>query len=99
MVSVSIDADGVETRVIHDLVDFGGKTVIEVGCGDGRLTWRYAPAAAEVVAVDVNENKIAAANDATPSDLRGKVTFKAVDIIDLDAPDESFDVAILSYAL
>ena len=97
--SVSVDADGVETGVIHDLVDFDGKTVIEVGCGDGRLTWRYATAAAAVLAVDVNENKIAAANDATPSDLRGKVTFKAVDIIDLEAREESFDVAILSYAL
>ena len=37
-----LDPEGVETRVLHDLVDFRGKDVLEIGCGDGRMTWRYA---------------------------------------------------------
>ena len=47
-----IDPEGVETRVVHDLIDFSAKNVLEIGCGDGRLTWRFADAAASVLAFD-----------------------------------------------
>lgn len=33
-----LDPEGTEKKVLHDLVDFKGKDVIEVGCGDGRMT-------------------------------------------------------------
>jgi magnesium-protoporphyrin O-methyltransferase len=85
--------------MIHDLVDFIGMRVFEVGCGDGRLTWRYASEAGEVVAIDVNENKIKAAVEACPAELRTKVTFEAADINSFDTGDDSFDTAILSYSL
>lgn len=96
---VSVDRDGVETAMIHDLVDFGGMRVLEVGCGDGRLTWRYATEAAEAFAIDVNGKKIDRAASACPVELREKVMFKTADIVDLDAGEDSFDVAILSYSL
>ena len=41
-----IDPEEVETRVIHDLIDFVGKDVLEIGCGEGRMTWRFADVAA-----------------------------------------------------
>ena len=96
---VSVDRDGVETDMIHDLVDFDGMRVLEVGCGDGRLTWRYASEAGEVVAIDVNENKIKSAVEACPVELRTKVTFQTADINSFDTGDDSFDTAILSYSL
>ena len=34
------------------LVDLGGAEVLEIGCGDGRLTWRYAERAAYVTAIE-----------------------------------------------
>ena len=34
---VSIDPEGTEIEAIHDLVDFSGKKVLEVGCGDAEL--------------------------------------------------------------
>lgn len=95
----SVDQDGVETTMIHDLVDFDGARVLEVGCGDGRLTWGYADEAAEIVALDVNEKKIEAAIDACPEELRAKLMFKTADIISYDTGDDSFDTAILSYSL
>ena len=98
-VGFSVDRDGIETELIHDLVHFDGMRVLEVGCGDGRLTWRYAAEAAEVVALDVNERKIAAAIEACPEELRRKVTFKTADINSYDTGDDSFDAAILSYSL
>lgn len=96
---VSVDRDGFETAMIHDLVDFEGMRVLEVGCGDGRLTWRYATAASEVVAIDTNEKRIRAAIEACPLELREKVSFHTADIDSFDMGDDSFDVAVLSYSL
>jgi len=95
----SVDRDGVETAMIHDLVDFSGMRVLEVGCGDGRLTWRYGSEASEVVALDVNRKKIKAAVEACPMELRAKVTFQAMDINSLGTGEDGFDIAILSYSL
>lgn len=97
--SFAVDRDGVETRVIHDLVDFDGLSVLEVGCGDGRLTWRYASDAARVVALDVNEAKVKSAVAALPGELSGKVSFRTADIGVFDTGSDEFDVAILSYSL
>lgn len=99
--SVSIDPEGNEIGVIHQLVDFSGKTVLEVGCGDGRMTWRYAEQAASVLALDTNEEEIQQANRNTPAALRSKVRFMVADITDpeLDLPDDAFEVAILSQSL
>jgi 2-polyprenyl-3-methyl-5-hydroxy-6-metoxy-1,4-benzoquinol methylase len=93
------DPEGVETRILHRLVDFLGKDVLEVGCGDGRLTWRYADQAASVLAIDPKENKIALARERTPEHLRSLVTFQTADIASLDAPEAAFDVAILSWSI
>ena len=97
--SISVDRDGAETAIIHDLVDFDGTRVLEVGCGNGRLTWSYGNEASEVVAFDVNEAKIQEADEACPVELRAKVTFQAADVNSLDTGDDSFDIAILSYSL
>src|SRR5438105_693906 len=53
-----IDPEGNETRTIHELVDFSDKDVLEIGCGDGRLIWRYADKVASVVGLDPFERDI-----------------------------------------
>ena len=34
----AIDYEGVETRATRELIDFAGKDVLEIGCGEGRMT-------------------------------------------------------------
>lgn len=97
--SFRIDPQGVETSVINDLVDFEGLRVLEVGCGNGRMTWRFADKASSVLAVDVDEEKIEAAKRATPDHLRSKVRFEVSDISQTPPPGDSFDAAVLSYSL
>lgn len=97
--SFRIDPQGVETHVINDLVDFDWLRVLEVGCGDGRMTWRFAERAASVLALDVDEEKIEEARRATPDDLRAKVRFETTDITRAQLPTDSFDAAVLSYSL
>ena len=94
-----IDPEGVETRAIHDLVDFAGKDVVEVGCGDGRLTWRFADAAASVLAFDPDPSVIATAVEQTPAPLRSRVTFRAVDMASVELEAGVYDVGVLSWSI
>ena len=88
-----------ETRVIHNLVDFAGKDVLEVGCGDGRLTWRFAPATRSVLALDPDESMLARARASRPRGLRSRVVFQAADITTAELSQAAFDVAVLSWSL
>lgn len=97
--SDSIDPEGTEIDVIHELVDFSGKKVLEVGCGDGRMTRRYADRAALVLALDSNADKIERAIDSTPEPVRSKVRFRVADIADAELTPQAFEVAILSHSL
>jgi ubiquinone/menaquinone biosynthesis C-methylase UbiE len=94
-----IDPEGTEIAAINALVDVSGKTVLEVGGGDGRLTWRYSELAASVLALDPNEEKISRAIEGIPTPLRSRVTFLVADITDVELPQGAFDVAILSHSL
>jgi ubiquinone/menaquinone biosynthesis C-methylase UbiE len=94
-----IDPEGNETRVIHDLIDFRGRDVLEVGCGDGRLTWRYAGQARSVLALDPNAERVEQAIAAIPAALMPTVAFQMADIAEASVPSEAFDVAVLSWSL
>ena len=94
-----LDPEGVETRVMHDLVDFTGKDVLEIGCGDGRVTWRFADAAASVLAFDPDEPSIAAAREETPERLNAKVEFRVAGMMDIDLADAAYDVGIFSWSI
>jgi len=68
--AIKTDPDNNEVRALFDLVDFSGKHVLEIGCGDGRLTWRYAEAAAHVTGIDTFEQAIGRAKAHQPDMLR-----------------------------
>jgi len=95
----AVDPEGNETRILHDLVDFRDKAVVEVGCGDGRMTWRYAAQARSVLALDPKEDRIAQAMAATPEALKQIVAFRVADVAIVTLPAGAFDVAVLSWSL
>ena len=97
---IRTDPEDAETSALFDFTGgFTGKCVLEIGCGDGRLTWRYARQAARVIAIDPDPDEIKVALEDLPPQLRGRVEFRATGIAELDAPEASFDVAILSWSL
>jgi 2-polyprenyl-3-methyl-5-hydroxy-6-metoxy-1,4-benzoquinol methylase len=63
------DPRGAEARALAALGEFDGKRVLEIGCGDGRLTWLYADQAAGVLGVDPEEDSIREARAALPDQL------------------------------
>jgi ubiquinone/menaquinone biosynthesis C-methylase UbiE len=95
----AIDPECNETRVLHELIDFHDKDVLEIGCGDGRMTWRYAALARSVLALDPSADRIEQAIGATPEALRSVVTFRVADITQASLPATAFDVAVLSWSL
>lgn len=99
--TVRSDPENNEIRALLDLVDFTGKQVLEIGCGDGRLTRRYADAAAYIIAIDPFEASIGRARANLPSTLRDKVEFHPVEFEVFAAAHkpETFDLAVFSWSL
>ena len=99
--TIRSDPENNEIQAVLGLVDFTGKDVLEIGCGDGRLTGRYANAAAHVVAIDPFEEAIRRAKPNFSSTLRDRVKFHCIDMEGFASDSESdlFDVAILSWSL
>jgi ubiquinone/menaquinone biosynthesis C-methylase UbiE len=96
---VVLDPEDTETRTLHDYADFTGKRVLEIGCGEGRLTWRYADRAAHVVAIDPKTEDIAIALEECPAEMHEKIEFRVARLEELDIPEEKFDLALLSWSL
>ena len=94
-----IDPEGVETRVIHELIDFVGKDVLEIGCGDGRMTWGFADVAASVLAFDPNESAIATAREQTRDALKAKVSFHIADTTNIKLAQGAYDVVVFSWSI
>lgn len=94
-----IDPDGVETRAIHSLINFRGKDVVEIGCGDGRMTWRFAEHAKSVTALDPDAAMIESARERLPGELRSRVSFRVADIGAIDLQEDGYDIAVFSGSL
>ena len=73
--AIRYDPAGNEIKALTRAVDLSGRQVLEVGCGDGRLTFRYAHLTRQVYAVDPERKSIAAARRHTPAHLHRRVEF------------------------
>jgi ubiquinone/menaquinone biosynthesis C-methylase UbiE len=92
-------AEAVALEALGALADFDGKRVVEIGCGDGRMTWLYAERASKVLAIDTESESIAAARKATPPELASTVRFRVASAEKLRVRPAGFDIAFLSWSL
>jgi ubiquinone/menaquinone biosynthesis C-methylase UbiE len=86
-----------QTTLRH--VPFHGKTVLEIGCGEGRVTFQYASQAAHVVAIDPDAERIKTAKQNTPKALQGKVEFRIGKGEDLPFEAASYDIVFFTWSL
>lgn len=95
------DPEGNETFALHGMANFRDRDVLEIGCGDGRLTWRYASKASKVTAIDPDGNLIKAAQAGIPEGLAGRVNFIESSLDDFSASytGRKFDLAIFAWSL
>jgi ubiquinone/menaquinone biosynthesis C-methylase UbiE len=96
--SVQKDPEQNETRYLQRYADFSGKRVLEIGCGEGRLTWRYSPGARQVAGVDLDRDGLRVAWIERPSDLEHVVTLAQADSTNLPFHSAAFDMAILAWS-
>ena len=99
--TIRIDPEGNETDALFDLVKLEGREVLEIGCGGGRLTRRYADRVAHVTAIDPFADAIARANEWLAEEPIERIEFRHVAFEDLAAASDAdvFDVALLSWSL
>jgi ubiquinone/menaquinone biosynthesis C-methylase UbiE len=97
--TVQRDPEVRETQHLHAFADFAGARVLEIGCGEGRLTWRYAASAGWVAGIDPDPNRLSVARSDCPSDLQARVAFALAKSENLPFPRETFDLAVLAWSL
>jgi ubiquinone/menaquinone biosynthesis C-methylase UbiE len=86
-------------EALQALGSLEGARVLEIGCGDGRLTFRYAPIVRSVLAIDPRAEAIARADDKLPVGLADRVRFEVGSALELGQPRARFDVAFFSHSL
>jgi ubiquinone/menaquinone biosynthesis C-methylase UbiE len=79
---------------IFQFVDLKNKQVLEVGCGNGRITSLLVGKSDKLIAIDPNIGKIKEARNQVIS-----ADFRIGSGDDLDFPDECFDVVIFTLSL
>jgi len=99
MKGVRRDPERIEVRTLLRRLPLKGARVLEVGCGDGRLTRRIAGVARVVEALDPDSEGIERARHLLPSRLAGKVQFRVGSGERLPFGGGSFPVAITSWSL
>lgn len=98
-VSRVIDPEGAHLAALHRLGDFRGRRILELGCGDGRLTVQIATEAAFVLAFDPDEEAVEQARRTLPADLGGRVAYKVASGAQIEVEPTSFDLALFSWSL
>ena len=93
------DPEGFEKRILHKYVDFTNKRVLEIGCGEGRLTFKYAAASSLTVGFDPDQDAVRVARADSPSALREHVHFAQASAKNIPFAKETFNIAILAWSL
>src|SRR6516162_7335378 len=96
IMATEVDPAGVMPRAILKAADLRDARVLEVGAGDGRLTFQYASEPRSVVAIDTKEPDIRAASQCPGVELRGDVQFLCASAIALPFSAEEFRIVLLA---
>jgi ubiquinone/menaquinone biosynthesis C-methylase UbiE len=95
---VDKDPEKQEMAQLLGFGDFVGQRVLEVGSGDGRLTWQYAARARRVVGIDLDRDALRVAHIERPSDLADGALFVEATSTGLPFRKDSFDMAVLAWS-
>jgi 2-polyprenyl-3-methyl-5-hydroxy-6-metoxy-1,4-benzoquinol methylase len=96
---VRIDTRKNEIQALKRVTDWHRKRVLDVGCGDGRLTLRLARLGAFVHGIDPDRELIRKARENLPKPLASRVHYAVGKAERLRHADESFDVVVFAWTL
>jgi ubiquinone/menaquinone biosynthesis C-methylase UbiE len=98
-VTRTLDPEGAHLSALRRSADFTGQRVLEVGCGEGRLTVGIAADAASVLAFDPDAESVAQAQSSLPAELEERVRYQVASALTLDVDPGSFDLVVFSWSL
>jgi 2-polyprenyl-3-methyl-5-hydroxy-6-metoxy-1,4-benzoquinol methylase len=94
-----LDPEGAHLAALHRLGDFRGRRVLELGCGDGRLTVDIARDAAAVLAFDPDAEAVEKARRSLPAELADRVAYRVASGKEIEVEPTSFDLVLYSWSL
>ena len=97
--TVQKDPEGTERKYLRRFSDFDGKRILEIGCGEGRLTWKYAGASNLTFGLDPDKDALRVARADAPHPLRLQTHFTCASAVKIPFLKDTFDIAILAWSL
>ena len=94
-----LDPEGAHLAALRRLGDLRGRSVLELGCGDGRLTVGIAEHASSVLAFDPDAEAVAKARSSLPAELADRVAYRVASGTEIELEPRSFDLAVFSWSL
>jgi predicted RNA methylase len=95
-----LDPEGEHIAALRRLGDFRDQRVLELGCGDGRLTLGIATeAAASVLAFDPDAEAVERARSFLPMALADRVVYQVASGKEIEIEPHSFDLVVFSWSL
>jgi 2-polyprenyl-6-hydroxyphenyl methylase / 3-demethylubiquinone-9 3-methyltransferase len=94
-----VDPEQAHLSALRRLADFSGKRILELGCGEGRLTIPIARDAAFVLAFDPDEEAVGRARASLPAELSDRVAYEVASGEAIEVDPTSFDLALFSWSL
>jgi ubiquinone/menaquinone biosynthesis C-methylase UbiE len=94
-----LDPEGAHLAALRRLADFRGQRVLELGCGDGRLTVPIAREAESVFGFDPDAEAVGRARGTLPSELAERVAYLVASGKEIEVEPGSFDLVVFSWSL
>jgi ubiquinone/menaquinone biosynthesis C-methylase UbiE len=97
--TLRVDPEKNEIHALKEMTEWRGKRLLEIGCGDGRLTRRLASLGAQAEAIDPDKTLIALARKQFPERYADRVKFKVGSAENLKYPQGTFDIVVFAWSL
>ena len=94
-----LDPEGEHIAALRRLGNFRDRRVLELGCGDGRLTLGIAAEAAAVLAFDPDAEAVGEARRFLPAILADRVSYRVASGKEIEIERHSFDLVVFSWSL
>ena len=95
-----MDPAGAEIKALKQITNWRGKRVLEVGCGDRRLTLRLAKFnTAKIIAFDPDSKLIRTARKSLPEKYKEKIQYRVGNAEHVKQKANQFDVVVFSWVL
>jgi len=98
--AIQIDPAGREIELLRRLVRWRGRRVVEIGCGDGRLTLRLAAfRPASIHAMDPDRRQVVRGRRTLPRRQAESISYRVGKAESLPYRAAEFDCAVFAWAL